>query len=372
MATDKPTVLIVGGLGFIGRHLALHIHQNNLASELRIVDKVLPQLAWLAPEFEEACSQEKFVQADASREQSYPRIFDRADGKQFDYVFNCAGDLRPQQPEEVYQFRNHALSMGLSKEVAKRGIRVYVETSTAMVYKGGSKPSKEDDKKRPWHNLSKWKLKVEEDLQNVPNLNWVSLRMPHVYGEYDKGVTATAITVARTHKFLQTDFDFLYSRDLKSNMLYVKDAVRALWMAAVWRDEKKDDPSSPRIFNVVDHGDTTRGDIGDALEKTFDVKINFAGTLMSTFAKFSIDDILDDANEELLQAWADLLEEKGISRPGPIGPFIEMDLLTDHDLYIDGSLFETTTGFKPERPAFNADAIRDIVASYERMGWWPA
>lgn len=55
-------------VGFIGRHLALYIHENNLASEVRLVDKVLPQLAWLAPEFEEACSKEKFVQADASRE----------------------------------------------------------------------------------------------------------------------------------------------------------------------------------------------------------------------------------------------------------------------------------------------------------------
>lgn len=65
---EKPAVLIIGGLGYIGRFLALHIQKNNLASEVRIVDKVLPQLAWLAPEFEEACSQDKFMQADASKE----------------------------------------------------------------------------------------------------------------------------------------------------------------------------------------------------------------------------------------------------------------------------------------------------------------
>jgi nucleoside-diphosphate-sugar epimerase len=67
MADAKPSVLIIGGLGYIGRFLALHIHNNNLASEVRLVDKVLPQLAWLAPEFSEACSQDKFMQADASR-----------------------------------------------------------------------------------------------------------------------------------------------------------------------------------------------------------------------------------------------------------------------------------------------------------------
>lgn len=68
---EKPAVLIIGGLGYIGRFLALHIHQNNLASEVRIVDKVLPQLAWLAPEFEEACSKDKFMQADASKEREF-------------------------------------------------------------------------------------------------------------------------------------------------------------------------------------------------------------------------------------------------------------------------------------------------------------
>jgi nucleoside-diphosphate-sugar epimerase len=68
MATEKPSVLIIGGLGYIGRFLALHIHKNDLASEVRLVDKVLPQLAWLAPEFNEACSADKFMQADATRE----------------------------------------------------------------------------------------------------------------------------------------------------------------------------------------------------------------------------------------------------------------------------------------------------------------
>lgn len=71
--SSKPSVLIIGGLGYIGRFLAVHLHENNLASEVRIVDKVLPQLAWLPPEFEEACAGSgKFMQADASREGTSP------------------------------------------------------------------------------------------------------------------------------------------------------------------------------------------------------------------------------------------------------------------------------------------------------------
>lgn len=67
-------MLIIGGLGYIGRFLALYIHKNDLASEVRVVDKVLPQLAWLAPEFDEACAGDKFLQADASRERKPPLL----------------------------------------------------------------------------------------------------------------------------------------------------------------------------------------------------------------------------------------------------------------------------------------------------------
>jgi hypothetical protein len=60
--------------GYTGRYIAKYIHNNNLASELRLVDKHLPELAWLAPEFKEVCTRERFVQADASRERACPQF----------------------------------------------------------------------------------------------------------------------------------------------------------------------------------------------------------------------------------------------------------------------------------------------------------
>jgi nucleoside-diphosphate-sugar epimerase len=85
---EKPSVLIVGGMGYIGRFLALHIHNNDLASEVRIVDKVLPQLAWLAPEFAEACSNDKFMQADASKPGKFVLYFFNRKNPWLD-SFNC-------------------------------------------------------------------------------------------------------------------------------------------------------------------------------------------------------------------------------------------------------------------------------------------
>lgn len=191
MAADKPSVLIVGGLGYIGRFLTLHIHKNELASEVRLVDKVLPQLAWLAPEFAEACSKTNFMQADASRPgklipfpcslgrhslmaflfflcaEALARIFDRPDGKQWDYVFNCGGETRYSQEDEVYKLRSLQLSVELGKEAAKRKVKTFVELSTGMVYKSDSSPSKEGDKLKPWSKIAVYKLQAEEELAKI-------------------------------------------------------------------------------------------------------------------------------------------------------------------------------------------------------------
>jgi nucleoside-diphosphate-sugar epimerase len=384
MADKKPAVLIIGGLGFIGRHLALYIHENNLASEVRIVDKVLPQLAWLAPEFKEACSQEKFVQADASREQHLPRVFDRANGEEFDYVINCGGETRHSQPDDVYEARSCGLSVTLGKEVAKRGISAYVECSTAHVYKSGSSPRKENDKLSPWHKLAKWKLKAADELLSIPGLQYCAIRLPHVYGEYNSGYFAMGICLARVHLELKQDLELLYSKDVKVNTLHVKDAASALWAAAEWRASKgkleKSDQSVPELFkdphttvafNVVDHNDTRQEHVAKALSEVFGLKITFTGTLISQLAKLNLDDVVDDMNEVSLQTWAEMVEKSNIERPGPIGPFLELDVLKDQDMSIDGSLFEKTTGWKPKYERLDADSIREMVESYKRMGWWP-
>ncbi|KAL1956880.1 hypothetical protein VTO42DRAFT_6728 [Malbranchea cinnamomea] len=377
MAEDssKPAVLIIGGLGFIGRHLALHIHENKLASEVRLVDKLLPQLAWLAPEFSEACSADKFVQADASREQSFPRIFDRANGKQFDFVINCGGESRLSQPDDVYRLRSHALSIALGKEAARRQIPAFIECSTATVYKGDRRPCKEGDKTKPSSDLARWKLKTEEDLQKIDGLNLCILRFARLYGEYDSGFLTTPICLARVYQDLERPLPFLFPKDQPMNTVHVKDAVRALWHAAEWRKAQTLQTPTPTavpvIFNIVDRNNTSKGALADALSRTFGIECTFMNTLMAQLAKMNIEEVLDEVNEEALEVWTDLLNEKGITRPGPINPFLEKELLKDTDLCVDGSLFEQTTGFEYLYKTPPPDWIESVIKSYERMNWWP-
>ncbi|CAK7563221.1 MAG: hypothetical protein SEPTF4163_001084 [Sporothrix epigloea] len=377
--TDKPTVLIIGGLGYIGRFLARYIHDNALASDLRIVDKALPQLAWLAPEFNEACSGSNFVQADASREQALARTFDRDDGKVWDYVFNCGGETRYSQDDEVYRLRSLGLSLAVGREAAKRGVKAFVELSTGMVYKPDSKASEESDKLKPWSRIAIFKLQAEEELSKIEGLNLIVVRLAHVYGPYASQWVATALCMARVYKELDEEMKWLWTKDLRTNTVHIDDVTRALWDITLWYDkrggrEKWDAEAMGNpvpTFNVVDKGATTQGTIADIIATTFNIKTGFQGQIISTFARLNMDSVVEDVNDELLGPWADLLAKANITRSGPLTPFMEKELLKDTDLSMDGSRLERVVGFEYKKPAITAELISEVIESYKKMNWWP-
>ena len=187
--------------------------------------------------------------------ESLPRVFDRANGKQFDYVFNCGGETRLSQEETVFKLRSHALSLNIGREAAKRKIKCFVELSTGMVYKPDPKPSDEKGKLKPWTKLAKWKLQAEEDLAKIDGLNLVILRLAHVYGPYTSAWLGTQLCMARTYKDLGQEMKWLWDKDLRTNTVHVDDVVSAMWTAVGWY-AKGAPKRPPPTFNIVDKGNT--------------------------------------------------------------------------------------------------------------------
>lgn len=387
--------MLISNTGYIGRFLAKYVHYHKLASSVRLVDKVLPQLAHLAPEFIEACSQDNFMQADASRETSMSRVFDHPDGPdaKWDYVFNCAGETAWSQTPEIYKLRSWQLSVTLANEAAKRQVKAFVEVSTGMVYAPNRSPRTEQDKLKPWLKMARVKLEAEQELSRIPGLNLVILRLAHVYGEYDSKFIAKGLCLARVYKEQQKELKWLWTEDLRINTVYVEDVARALWAAAEWRSRNSTihTPSSPSlirrptlskgedapsgnvpVFNIVDRGATSQGKLAEIISKVFGIKTGFQGTIISQFAKMNLDHVVDDLNEDILQPWADMLEKNGITKLGPLTPFLEKELLKDTDLSLDGSLFEHVVGFKYQRPdGLTVEGIKEMIESYKKMEWWP-
>ena len=209
-------------------------------------------------------------------------------------------------------------------------------------------------------------------------LRYAVLRLAHVWGEYDVGFLARGLCLARVYKKKGEEMKWLYSSSLRINTVHVKDVCTAAWAAASFLASTP--ASSPtlaepsgRIFNVVDRGDTSQGHLAAIIHEIFNIPTGFQNSLISTFAKFNLESVVDDVNEDVLQPWADLLSEKGVKRAGPIGPFMEKELLRDCDLCLDSGRAERVLGWRPGRETekMGVEGVRGVVGSYERMGWWP-
>jgi nucleoside-diphosphate-sugar epimerase len=69
-----PSVLILGGVGFIGRHLVAYLVDNNLAEFIRVADKALPTTSYLSPKLKKAFEDPRveFKQANLTNQSNSP------------------------------------------------------------------------------------------------------------------------------------------------------------------------------------------------------------------------------------------------------------------------------------------------------------
>lgn len=227
-----------------------------------------------------------------------------------------------------------------------------MEVSTGSVYNPNKTPQKETDKTtKPHTKQAKWKASAEEELAKIAGLRLVVLRLPHVYGPYDRRWLGTQLALARVYQSREKEtMKWLWNGDLRTNTLHVEDAAVACWQAAQWRSQNDSIPNATNdriIFNVVDKGQTTQGIMAGIIKSIFGIETGFQNAFVNTFARLNLEHVVDEVNDDTLDDWADLQEAAGIKdKGGPLSPFMEKEILRDADLSIDGSRFETVVGFR--------------------------
>ena len=259
---------------------------------------------------------------------------------------------------------------------------VYKPPSSSTIASGGCT---ETAPLKPWLKLAKHKLAAEEALEKIRKevtqsaqgeLRYAVLRLAHVYGEYDVGFLARGLCLARVYQKKGEEMKWLYGKDLRINTVHVSDACTAAWAAASYiarTPATSAELSSPtgRVFNIVDRGDTTQAHLATIIHEIFNIPTGFQNSFISTFAKFNLESVVDDVNEDVLQPWADLLTAKGVVRQGPIGPFMEKELLKDCDLCLNAGKAARLLGWQAVVEKMDVQGVRKVVESYERSGWWP-
>lgn len=182
--------------------------------------------------------------------------------------------------------------------------------------------------------------------------------------------------MARVYQHLEGEMKWLWTKDLRTNTVHIHDATRALWSIASWHAAgmakwDKAEMGQVPTFNVVDKGETCQGTMSEIIGDIFKIETGFQGQLISTFARMNLDSVVDDVNDEILGPWAELLSDAGITRPGPLTPFMEKELLKDTDLSMDGSRLEKLLAFKYEKPTMTKELVEEVIESYKKMKWWP-
>lgn len=354
------TVLVLGGVGFIGRNLVKYLVDNKLASKIRVVDKVLPATAYFNKAIQEAFENPivEFKQGNLSSAAGIAKHFDQ----KWNYVINLAAETKFGQTEEVYQEKIYDLSVNCGKEAAKHKVDKFIEVSTAQVYDPDKKPSKEDAKTKPWTLLAKYKLKAEEELKKIPDLNLVIVRPSTVYGPADVGGVAPRLIIAAVYTELKEKMTFLWTGDLKLNTVHVHDVCRALWFLC----EKGENGST---YNLSDNNDTDQKKINNFLESIFKIKTDFAGTALSQMAKLNLKSVTEDVNDKHLKPWSDLCKKHGISNT-PLTPYLDQELLYNNHLSVDGSKI-TGLKFAYERPEMKEEYLRESLNYFLEQGLFP-
>jgi len=348
---SKPRVLVLGGVGFIGRNFVQYLIKNNLVSKVRVADKVLPALAGLSDEQKAIFSQVEFKQANLARQNTIEKVFD--DDAPFDYVFNLAGETKYSQDDAIYQENIIDVSVRCGTEAAKRGVKKYIEISTAQVYDSGSKARKEDAKMKPWTGIAKAKLKVESELHKISGFNLIIVRPAVVYGPGDITGLMPRIITAAVYKSLNEKMEFLWDKDLRYNTVHVHDVCRALFHLA-----EKGTPGS--VYNLADQSDTSQGSICSILEKLFGISTGFLGNMKSKVATaVSMSTVAEIANDKHLKPWSDLCKAHNISTT-PLTPYLDEELLYDNDLSVDGQAI-VGTGFQYNHAQLTPELVRESI-----------
>ena len=326
------------------------------------------------------------MQADASKEASFDRMFKLRSGRHFTYVFNCGGETRYSQEPSIYALRATALTTNLATYIAKMNPSPsFVEFSTGIIYKSPNSSTissggcTETAQLKPWLKIAKAKLQAEEALEKLARdqgLKYACLRLAHVYGEYDVGFLARGLCLARVYQELNKELKWLWSKELRINTVHVLDVCSAAWKAAGWCSRTPPTQQSSmadRAFNVADDGDTKQETLSTIVSSIFGIRTGFQGSLISNFAKMNLDSVVDDVNDDVLQPWAEMMKKAGVDtgQGSPLSPFMEKELLKDSNLCLNAGKAKEVLGWVVERERLTEERLREIIASYERVRWWP-
>lgn len=363
-------ILVLGGVGFIGRNLVKFLVDNNLASEITVADKSMPMTSYFSPEHQAPFNNKelvKFKQADLAQDAHVQRVFDKAE---YDFVVNCCGETRFGLPDDNYKSMIELAAQKCAAAAAAMAHKPkWIEISTAQVYAGPKKGQKSDEagKLGPWTKLAVSRMRAEE-IVKASGLEHVILRPSIVYGKGDLTGITPRLVIGLVHKYKngKDKLKYLFGPNLGLSTVHVNDVCAAIWAAC------KEIPSGS-VYNLSDstgEGYTTQALMSAMLGETFGIQTGWYNQLMEMAAsKLAPKSIANEANEKYVPVWAKICQDRSLNTP--LSPYIDEELLKNTSLSIDGEAITKNSSFKYSVPQMTAQTVKDQIDTFVAQKLWP-
>ncbi|SCV67661.1 BQ2448_5272 [Microbotryum intermedium] len=416
------TVLVLGGLGGDGaRHLISYLTKTTTkdakiqAKLIRVVDKylVIPQAeaftCYIDAETRQALKQVdrvEYMQGNLlTSAMTLPEVYGRI-SKGFDYVFDFTGEGDFSLPDSVQVERTLALALALGQSAVDHNIGVYVRLLATQYKVVGDKKAKvgeEGSVAEPWGVRAAWFHEAARGMALIKGLNLVLVRPALFYGPFTLTGLTPRMLIGEVYRFLGEKLEFLWKESLPLNTISIDDFCSATVAIAAWAlsqgseqalalagedlpttlksDDiiqnvqgaaRKGDKVKAAVFTLVDDGNTVQADIAKVIGETIGVEAGFHGSIISSFAKLNMGDVLEDVNEKHLEGWGELLQasKPPISSTVPISPYVPADLLEPHPINFSNAKLVKLIGWKPTQK-LDSVVLRDTVKKFLDEQNWP-
>ena len=226
----KKKILILGGTGFIGYHLAKEAIKKNFE---------VSSLSKNNPAKKRYLKKVKYIIADIANKKSINKII-RDD---FQYVVNLAGYV--DHTDEIKTYRSHYLGCkNISNYFLKKNIKLFVQVGSSMEYGLSKSPQKEDFKCKPKSIYGKAKFLATKYLLNLykkKKFPVTIVRLYQVYGPYQDLNRFMPVVINSCKK--NKDFPCSHGRQYR-DFLYIDDLIDAIFL--ILRNPK----ATGEIFNI--------------------------------------------------------------------------------------------------------------------------
>ncbi|KAJ2796563.1 hypothetical protein H4S07_006186, partial [Coemansia furcata] len=282
-----PTCLVFGCANFYGRaltQLLCNERQGGLGWEIRGVDKVLPQLASFPAPVLALYSMIDYRMGNLRCADFLAQAFVRDDGKEWDYVFNFAAELKFGQSDHVYDQDVRQVSATIAQLASKHAVGVLVQLSTALVFSsssGSNTAATEESAVGGATVLARCHADAEASALQAGVAAVVVLRPALCYGPGDRQNAVPMLIMAQLSRHDATPMPVLWAKDLRISTVHVADVAAAALAAARWQKERL----GSSVFNVADAGDTTNARLAQAVGALFGVEPSFQNVAVNFIAK---------------------------------------------------------------------------------------